>query len=90
MKTMTPERVQELLEFSNSMNLYDLEFLLNVNADKISVPIGFDDYVTSHTGRQAHVNGAMIDLATDEFLDLCDKKRDEIENNEIDNLLNEE
>jgi len=87
---MTQERVQELLEFSNSMNLYDLEFLLNINAEKISIPIGINDYVESNTGRQAHIDGAMIALVTDEFFDMCKKKKEESIDNEIGNILNDE
>ena len=90
MKTMTKERVQELLEFSNSMNLYDLEFLLNLNTERISIPVGFDDHVESQTASQAHIDGAMIDLVTTEFLDMCEKKREESIDNEIGNILNDE
>jgi hypothetical protein len=90
MKTMTTERVQELLEFSNSMSLYDLEFFINLNAERISVPMGFDEYVESHMGSQAHINGSTIDLLTYEFLDMIRKKRDESIDNEIGNLLNDE
>ena len=91
MEIMTKERRDELMDFYLNLNTHELEYLLCLSAERIIVPVDKgDDGVHCQEVIYANINGATIDLITEEFNEAINREMKKSQDKQIDNLLNDE
>lgn len=86
MENLTNERRDQIMDFYLTLNNHDLEYLLCLAAERITVPVDMGDHVDCQTMLFAHKNGAFIDVVTKEFHNRIEEEKGK----QIDNLLNDE
>ena len=83
MEKLTKERHQEILDFYLTLNTHEFAHLINMGAERITVPVGLEDGVDIQTASYTSLNGPFIDIITREF----DERVDEERQKRVDNLL---